>query len=479
MKFKSLLTGAAALGIVSVAQAQTQIDITGATAFRGAAHSAIKAAFDAGNGGVSYRFAADGANLNGSNAAIFEGNFPGITGTTTIRTSFTGSVEGILSLTKPSVPANQVVYLNTGAFGATAASATPTLIPNATSKDNASQTSKFAFSDVLQASTPSKTPKLFGAQVGVIVFTPLINKGADAAITNITTQQFRQLALAGRLPTRFFTGLDRAGSATDTFVYLTGRNDLSGTRTAFLAEIGHGISAPVKQYVVRASDSTTITSISLAPTFATVNATANAASFAAAGIQASSVFTGAGTKDGNGGYNSGSFIRGFMNKTSSATSVVNSSTLAQVSAAAPINLVSWIGSGDAVTASAFSSGNATGAKALAYNGEKLDLTWSTTTNGTTSWSTGLSPADRAKIRNGKYTAWSFQNLYYKGQTATPTGNDLVFFNEIRNRLTPTVVGSSGLAMSEMKIPVDPTASPLAPSSTDASKRTTDGGIVAP
>jgi hypothetical protein len=476
MKFKSLLTGAAALGIVSAAQAQTQIDITGATAFRGAAHSAIKAAFDAGNGGVSYRFAVDGTSLNGSNAAIFEGNFPGITGTTTIRTSFTGSVEGILSLTKPTVVANQVVYLNTGAFGATTASSTPSVTTNATSKDAASQTSKFAFSDVLQASTPSKTPKLFGAQVGAIVFTPLINKGADAAITNITTQQFRQLALAGRLPTRFFTGLDRASSAADTFVYLTGRNDLSGTRTAFLAEIGYGISAPVKQYVVRASDSTTITQISLAPT-AAVTASANLTG--STGIQASSVFTSAGTKEGNGGYNSGSYIRAFMNKTSNATSVVNSSTLSQVSAAAPINLVSWIGTGDAVTAMSINAttGVAAGASNLSYNGEKLDLKWQATVGG--NYSTGLSPADRAKVRNGKYTAWSFQNLYYKGQTATPTGNDLVFFNEIRNRLTPTVVGSSGLAMSEMKIPLDPTASPLAPSSTDAAKRITDGGIVAP
>jgi hypothetical protein len=283
------------------------------------------------------------------------------------------------------------------------------------------------------------------------------------------------LALAGRLPTRFFTGLDRASSAADTFVYLTGRNDLSGTRTAFLAEIGYGISTPVKQYVVRASDSTTITQISLAPT-AAVTASANLTG--STGIQASSVFTSAGTKEGNGGYNSGSFIRGFMNKTSNATSVVNSSTLSQVSAAAPINLVTWIGTGDAVTAMSINAttGVAAGASNLSYNGEKLDLKWQATVGG--SYSTGLSPADRAKVRNGKYTAWSFQNLYYK-TTAAPTGADLAFYNEIRSRLTPTAIGSSGLAMSEMKIPVDPTDSTLTASSADASKRTTDGGIVAP
>ena len=461
MKLKSLLTGAATLGLVSAAYADVTIDITGATAFRSAAHTAIKAAFDAGNGGVSYRYAVDGASLTGSNSAIFQGNYPGISGTTTIRTTFTGSVEGLLSLTKPTNTAYNVVFLNSGAFGNATASSSPTLVTSATSKDAASNTSKFAFSDVAQASTPAKTPKLGGGPAGVIVFAPVINKGTPAEVTNITTQQFRQLALSGKIPLRFMTGNDSSTGS----VYLTGRSDFSGTRTAFLAETGYGVSAAVKQYVMRSvtgNDTTgTVDTISLAPTATVV--TANYADlYTSKGIQASGVFTSAGTKEGNGGYNSGGKIAALMGRTTTSTAVVNSSTGTTVTTAAPLFLVSWLGTGDTKTSLT------NGGKILSYNGEILsDLSASPYTLGAT---------DRAKVRNGKYTAWSYENLFYSG---TLSGDYSTFYNDIKSRLTPTLIGTSGLALSEMKIPVDPTALPLVPSSVNACNRTTDGGIIAP
>jgi hypothetical protein len=107
MKLKSLLIGASALGFAASAQAQTVINITGATAFRSAAHSAIMASFNqSGALGTTWNYAHNHAS-NGASAgrAIYKGTFPGISGTTVIRTSWTGSVEGVRALTKPTLVA--------------------------------------------------------------------------------------------------------------------------------------------------------------------------------------------------------------------------------------------------------------------------------------------------------------------------------------------------------------------------------------
>lgn len=456
MKFKSLLTGAAALGLVSAAYADVTIDITGATAFRSAAHNAILAGFNAGTG---FRVATSGSSstgIAGATQVIFEGNYPGITGTTTVRTHFTGSVEGILALTKPTNASYKINVLPASALTGSAISvANGGVAPTANWSQNASVEvlgPKFAFSDVAQASTPAKTPKLGGGPVGIIVFAPVINKGTPSEVTNITTQQFRQLALSGKIPLRFMTGNDSSTGS----VYLTGRNDFSGTRTAFLAETGHGVSAAVKQYVMRSvtgNDTTgTIDTISLAPVASVV--TANLADLKTSkGIEASGVFTGAGTKDGNGGYNSGGKIAALMGRTTNATTVVNSSTGTTVTPAAPLYLASWLGTSDTKTSLT------NGGKILSYNGEILsDLATSPYTLGTT---------DRAKVRNGKYTAWSYEQLFYSG---TLSGDTATFHTDLRSRMTASVIGTSGLALSEMKIPS---------TTIDASKRTTDGGIVAP
>ena len=95
MKIKSLLIGASVLGFAVAAQAQTTvINITGATAFRAAAHAAIMASFNqSGAIGTTWNYAHNHAS-NGASAgrAIYKGTFPGITGITVIRTSWTLSL---------------------------------------------------------------------------------------------------------------------------------------------------------------------------------------------------------------------------------------------------------------------------------------------------------------------------------------------------------------------------------------------------
>src|SRR5262245_7321245 len=92
MKLKTILFGAIATAcLAQAASAQTVIDVTGATAFRGAAVQAIRAAFNA-SPAVQYGYV--GTSFTGASNHIFVGSFPGIAGTTIIRTSWSGSTEG-------------------------------------------------------------------------------------------------------------------------------------------------------------------------------------------------------------------------------------------------------------------------------------------------------------------------------------------------------------------------------------------------
>jgi hypothetical protein len=279
------------------------------------------------------------------------------------------------------------------------------------------RTAVLAFSDVAQVNTPYKTPALKGGPVGVIAFAPVINKDAEAEITNITNLQFRRLLSNGTIPESMLTG----NTTSNGTIYVTGRNDGSGTRVAFLSEVGHGAANAVKQYVI--DKSTSITSLST-PVIAPI--TVDAVKYT--GYKLSTDFAKKAIV-GNGGYESGGTIAGWMKLPSSGD----------------FNIVSWLGTSDAITAR--DSGN--GGRVLSYNGEKLE--------GVAAGS--FSEADRNKIRLGKYSAWNFENLFTKG---TLTGNNKVVYDKLVSTI-PANLGSSGVA-------------------TDTSfkvTRTTDGGVIAP
>jgi hypothetical protein len=274
-----------------------------------------------------------------------------------------------------------------------------------------------AFSDVAQSNTPYKTPALRGGPVGVIAFAPVINKDADAAITNITGNQLRRIVSNGTIPASMLTG----NASSNGTIYLMGRNDGSGTRVAFLSEIGHGAANPVKQYVINATTSnSTLSTPVLAPL--TVNATLYPKYSLSTDFTKRSIL-------GNGGYNSGSAIAGWMQKASSGN----------------FNIISWLGTPDAVTAR--NSGN--GGRVLAYNGERLEGV------AAGAWT----EPDRDKIRLGKYAAWNFENLYYKSNISANA-------KKVYDKLVETIpanIGSAGVA-------VDPSFKV---------NRTTDGGVISP
>ena len=417
MKLKSLLIGASALGFAAAAQAQTTvINITGATAFRSAAHAAIVASFtQSGTLGTTWNYAHNHAsNASSAGRAIYKGTFPGITGTTVIRTSWTGSVEGVRALTKPTlVPETYLKDSTANLSGFTAgvkASATDT---------ETSTSHQFAFADMAQAAAPAAyaSPKLNGGPVGVIAFLPVINKGADASITNITINQFRRLVSEGTIKASMLTG----NASSNGTIYNVQRNDGSGTRVIHLAEIGHGQANLTKGYLL--TGNATLNTPVLAPI--TANTTVYPNSAVSNDYRTASIL-------GNGGYTSGGTIAGWMQKASSSN----------------FNIVSWVGTGDAVTSQLFVSGNATGGRVLAYNGEKLD--------GVASGA--LNAADKLKIALGKYSAWSFEQLFYVG---TLTGAKKTVYDKLVS-VIPANLGTAGCSMAEMQV-----------------VRATDGGVIAP
>ncbi|SPE55814.1 conserved exported hypothetical protein [Verrucomicrobia bacterium] len=90
----------------------------------------------------------------------------------------------------------------------------------------------------------SKNPKgaITGTEVCVIPFTFMKGVGSAADLVNITSAQFRQ-AITGGASLALFTG----NAADTSFVYITGRDDNSGTRVNVMGETGYGIFTPVAQ----------------------------------------------------------------------------------------------------------------------------------------------------------------------------------------------------------------------------------------
>lgn len=437
MKPTTFIAGLSALALATTANADVTVNVTGATAFRAASLLSIKAKYVA--SGQPFKFAHDqatagGTTFSGATRAIFIGTFPGVSGTTTIRCCFTGSVEGVRALVPVADPLPPTYYQST-LLGATTAIVGGAELANQGSTGAASATSHIAFSDVSKAVTPFASLPLqpSNSAAGVIVFTMATNEGS--AVTNVTTQQFRALLTGGFQPLSMFTG-----NAADTSnVFATGRNDGSGTRSVYLAETGFGVANAVKQYVTNVSTSTALTTIQLVPAGG-LNTPALPGQSAA---NASTVWG----QDigGNGGYNSGSTLRTDMGKTGTAVTVLDDNGDDSFGAPVRADLVTWLSVNDAVTA------RNNGAIFCGYNGVKLD--------GIAASGTALSAADKAKVTEGSYTAWSYEQMYRRNDI---TSGDIVTVYDGIKASIPANLGAAGIALTDMKV-----------------GRPFDGGVVAP
>lgn len=224
-KFMAVL----AIFTTASAFADVTINITGATAFRASSNNAILNMLQ----GVEYAYTGD-QGLGGANRAIFRGTLPGIPGTTTVRTSWSGSAAGVRDVLQGNTV--QVLLESTPMTAAG---------NNVTSPEFEQALAKFAFSDVAQDATPFPTPPLEGTPVGVVPFMFVANASAPEEMNNMHDQLFNTIYSTGTAPLSMFTGVEADSS---TIVIPTGRAATSGTRITMLAETGFGIARPVQQW---------------------------------------------------------------------------------------------------------------------------------------------------------------------------------------------------------------------------------------
>ena len=449
---------------------QAVVDITGATAFREATLLAIKAAYDSTGSAYQYAHDDDAGNSKAATRSIWKGTFPGVAGTTIIRTSFNGSVEGVRAIA--TVTADPTYYTDIAGNLVTAAAigggetfgggadntpATPGFLKTAVAAQ-----SEIAFSDVSKDITPySEIPLLpESPAVGVVVFTMTGNEGTP--FTNITDQQFQAILSNGFQPLSLFTGseadnpTDPAGDgvgANAAYVFATGRNDGSGTRSSYLTETGYGVSTLVNQYIRLATSGDTITAIQRVPAGGV-----NDSDLVTPGIQPYSgqSATNASTVwgqdvDGNGGYSSGSTLRGDLARTTNSVTVRRANYTVAFSNQ-KLHLVSWLSLNDARQARDASGG---GGLILGYNGVRL------TDFAVANSGSSLSVADKAKVTEGAYTAWNYQQMYRRNDLTS--GAAVTVYDDLFARIQlPANLGSAGIPIADMHV-----------------GRAVDGGIVAP
>jgi len=151
MKTKTIALAAALLALGNAAFADVTVYITGATAFRTATLATISNRF-ANAPSAAFTIATDttAASWSGGVNISFKGNFPGVTGTTTIHTSFNGSVEGIQAITTTN---SDPTYFPDSVFNGASYSSTCVILTNSIVA-NVSQRSDLAFSDLSINSTP-------------------------------------------------------------------------------------------------------------------------------------------------------------------------------------------------------------------------------------------------------------------------------------------------------------------------------------
>ncbi|MBJ7397045.1 MAG: hypothetical protein JHC76_13490 [Akkermansiaceae bacterium] len=432
MKIKNLILGTMFAGFAASASAQTtDITITGATAFRTATLQAIYDAYDSvGNLGTDFFVchSASGnttSNLTGSNQAVFKGTFPGITGTTYIRTAFNGSTEGLNAIAGNNNPA----FLTQAAVN----SATSSILGGVTTPTETLRP-KFSFSDVYQSTSPVDNVVLNpvgSSAVGVVAFCMIANEGAPADLTNVTIQQARALWANGIQPLSLFTG-----DPTDTsYVFATGRNDGSGTRAACLTEWSFGVANLVNQYIATSTGATgTITKITAVP--ANGLGTGN---FTTSGVANASTLWG-NTNVGNGGYSSSSSLRTLMGLTSANVTVFDGESQTPVIENQPIQLITWLSSADSLVAAT------AGAKILGYNGVLV----TPITSVGSYLSSGFSEADFKKIATGAYSPWSYQHLYFHGSLS---GNEQTWYNAMKATWIPSGLQttSNGVRLGDLTV----------------------------
>lgn len=452
MKVKFLLAAAIATVLGASAQAQTTLNLTGATAFRTATINTIIAGYGGAGTFGAVTSVASTAALTGSNAITFRGtSFNGVAGDTIIRCRFSGSAEGIRDI----IQNNNVLYYPAPAAGVTAidfrndntnmVGATDALKPEA------------SLSDVQQTSTPFRTPTLTNTRLGVVPFVFLKSQGSSPNVTNVTEKLYRAVLGNSRgIALSQFTGIasdaDQSTNSSPGYerVIATGRNDGSGTRATALIESGFGVSNIVQQVKTAVANQNGINSVDGASGDSIVKLQIWPSSDSADSTNNSILW--GNSSNGNGGYNSGSGVQGLLTKDTSAVRLYTATGVEAGAAAGGFVSTTTTGarrftvispvSADIVAASTATTGTAGGAGVLGYNG--VTITPHALPNDANN-TDGLSNTDRYKITQGQYTLWTYERLMEKAglPAATAAVTAYIKANAQLN------LGVNGIAISAM------------------------------
>ena len=380
---KSVLMAAlAALSIAGVASASAEtIYVSGSTAFRSAANAAIVALSTNSLGSTNGLLAIDNASVGSAGNMLVKYYDSSTLTTNLIDVHWSGSEAGIQSTAGPTSGTNAK---NTSFFPTNATGWTNSISTNPV---NNSQVSEVCFSDTYQSTSRFNglhagdgvnytTLQGFDGSdgiTGVVTFTWAASVGAG--ITNVTSQEARQILLNGGLPKVVFTGNT---SDTNSFFWPIGRNIDSGTRLGTFAETGLGVLSAVKQFTVNTTNSIYLTIIESID-----------------GISSGTA--------GNSGYSSGGTLCGFLTNSYASGSAFQYGTVSTTNSATAIAgatnsskysnnyLLGYAGVSDA-------NGKVGGGLIeLAYNGVNFSQT---------------------AVENGQYSFWGYEHIYLNASADT-------------------------------------------------------------
>jgi hypothetical protein len=330
-----LLAGALGLCVASMASAAQYVYMTGSTAARAAFYTAIidgATVFDAAPTVITQ----GSSGASGASYMNFVGTLGGVA--TILKCHWSGSEGGIADL----AGSGTEQFLDDSAVSSLSSS-TPG--PFVTS------TIDLAAADNDKAYSRNPGAAITGTKVCIIAFKWEKEKGSAASLTNVTDQSLR-IALAGGAKLAQFSG----NPADTNWVYISGRNNQSGTRVNSFGDTGYGIfTAPYQLEVA-----------------------ANGSMIAQA--------------DGNVledvGYSGGGSVATQMGYDLSQSSAVD---IANGNGAQPYSVIGYLGIADATTAEGL------GATPLTYNGVAYSV---------------------AAVQQGQYNFWGNEYTYHKNTVSS-------------------------------------------------------------
>ncbi len=391
---KFFLAGLLALSTVGVAQAQTVVHITGSTAFRAAVHSAITNILEPG-----FVYAYTGTSFTGASQAIFTGT--AISGgiSVIIKTSWSGSLAGIETVSQ-AVPSTVGTFLTNSTSQSAAGTA------SAPAVYDAPLIPEVCMSDGFQFTSQYPSPVLTAQTVGAVTFKFLKNFNAPADLTNMTPLLAQALWENGSLPLSMFSGNP---SDSNTIVYAIGRDPDSGTRKTAFLETG------VQTFV---SSLTPAIVVQYQPLNASgVVNKANPAAITSQQFWPAETVDSINFVQGDAGYSSGGDLAWAMRATS------------------PYIYVTYLGLSDAATAEA---------------GDAVELTYN-----------GI-PYSDAAVQNGLYTYWTYEQLDYLPTYGTTDANGKAVADSLAANITTNTASLAGEFLSTMNVTRSQEGGPVTP-----------------